>query len=454
MKKILIAGTSSGVGKTTISLGIMQALTKRKLKVQPYKVGPDYIDPSYHTFITGRYSRNLDSYMLDDEKVKYIVKESSKDADISVIEGVMGLYDGYGINLDDCTSSYTSKLLKTPVILVIDAKAMAASAAAMVLGYKMIDKNVNIAGVITNNVKSESHYKTLKEAIETYTGIEVLGYFPPNKEFSLKSRHLGLIPSIEMESLKVKFDNLADEIEKYIDIDRIIEISESEDFNTEFNLQDFINKHNFSDKTIAIAYDRAFNFYYRENIELFDKLGMNIKYFSPIEDEILPECDYIYIGGGFPEIFAKELHNNKKIRQSIMRAHKNNIPIYAECGGLMYLGEKLEDQSKEIYDMVGIFEGCSKMTSSLKRFGYCLGEAKQDTILSKKGEIIKGHEFHHSIFESEEECAYHMMKLKNGKIIDSWDGGYSKNNTLATYLHTHFYNNLECIENFLERGNK
>ena len=452
MKKVLIAGTGSGVGKTTISLGIMQALTKRNLKVQPYKVGPDYIDPSYHTFITNRYSRNLDSYMLDDEKIKYIVKNSSKDADISVIEGVMGLYDGYGIDLDDCTSSYTSKLLKTPVILVINAKAMASSAAAMVLGYKMLDENVNIAGVITNNVRSESHYLLLKEAIEKYTGVEVLGYFPPNKEFSLESRHLGLIPSVEMDSLKTKFNNLADEIEKYIDIDRIIEIAESEEFDTSFNLQEFIDEHNCKDKTIAIAYDKAFNFYYRENIELFEKLGMKIEYFSPINDKEVPVCDYIYIGGGFPEIFAKELHNNKNIRESIVKAHKNNIPIYAECGGLMYLGEKLEAQDKNIYDMVGIFKGCSKMTSSLKRFGYCLGEAKEDTILAKKGEIIKGHEFHHSIFESDEECAYYMRKIKDDKIIDEWDGGYSKGNTLATYLHTHFYNNLDCIANFIERG--
>ncbi|MDU6984113.1 MAG: cobyrinate a,c-diamide synthase [Terrisporobacter othiniensis] len=452
MKKILIAGTNSGVGKTTISLGIMQALTKRNLKVQPYKVGPDYIDPSYHTFITGRYSRNLDSYMLEDEKIKCIVKNSSKDADISVVEGVMGLYDGYGVDLDDCTSSYTSKLLKMPVILVINAKAMATSAAAMVLGYKMLDRNVNIAGVITNNVKSESHYSTLKEAIEKYTGVEVLGYFPPNKEFSLESRHLGLIPSVEMDSLKAKFDNLADEIEKYINIDRIIEISETEEFDTSFELGDFIENNKVNNKTIAIAYDKAFNFYYRENIELFEKLGMNIEYFSPISDKKLPKCDYVYIGGGFPEIFAKELDENKEIRYSIMNAHINKIPIYAECGGLMYLGEKLEDQNKDIYNMVGIFKGCSKMTSSLKRFGYCFGEAKTDTILAKKGEIIKGHEFHHSVFESEEECAYYMRKLKNDKVIDEWEGGYSKGNTLATYLHTHFYNNLDCIANFIERG--
>lgn len=452
MKKILIAGTSSGVGKTTISLGIMQALTKRNLKVQPYKVGPDYIDPSYHTFITGRYSRNLDSYMLDDEKIKYIVKESSKDADISVVEGVMGLYDGYGIDLDDCTSSYTSKLLKAPVILVINAKAMATSAAATVLGYKMLDPNVNIAGVIANNVRTKFHYELIKESIEKYTGIEVLGYFPPNEEFSLESRHLGLIPSVEMDSLKVKFNNLADEIEKYINIDRIIEISETEELESSFNLNNFIEENKVTDKTIAIAHDKAFNFYYRENIELFEKLGMKIEYFSPISDKKLPKCDYLYIGGGFPEIFAKELDENKEIKFSIMDAHINKTPIYAECGGLMYLGEKLEDQNKDTYNMVGIFKGCSKMTSSLRRFGYCLGEAKKDTILSKKGEIIKGHEFHHSIFESEEECAYYMRKVKDDKVIDEWDGGYSKNNTLATYLHTHFYNNLDCIANFLERG--
>ncbi|EPZ53615.1 cobyrinic acid a,c-diamide synthase [[Clostridium] sordellii ATCC 9714] len=205
MKKILIAGTNSGVGKTTISLGIMQALTKRNLKVQPYKVGPDYIDPSYHTFITGRDSRNLDSYMLDDEKIKYIFKNASKDADISVIEGVMGLYDGFGIDLNSCTSSYTSKILKSPVILVINGKAMSSSAAAMVLGYKELDKEVNIKGVIVNNVKTKNHYELIKEAVEKYCNVEVLGYFPPNEKFKLDSRHLGLVPSVEIEALTENF---------------------------------------------------------------------------------------------------------------------------------------------------------------------------------------------------------------------------------------------------------
>ena len=446
MKKILIAGTNSGVGKTTISLGIMQALTKRNLKVQPYKVGPDYIDPSYHTFITGRDSRNLDSYMLDDEKIKYIFKNASKDADISVIEGVMGLYDGFGIDLNSCTSSYTSKILKSPVILVINGKAMSSSAAAMVLGYKELDKEVNIKGVIVNNVKTKNHYELIKESIEKYCNVEVLGYFPPNEKFKLDSRHLGLVPSVEIEALTEKFYDLGSEIEKYINIDRLIEISESEEIETSFELNELPK---FKNKSIAVAYDKAFNFYYKENLELLNQMNIEIKTFSPLYDEIIPKADCIYIGGGFPEVFAKELGINKKMRESIKKAHENNVPIYAECGGLMYLGEKLLDLDGNEYEMVGIFEGISKMTKSLKRFGYCDGIAKVDTVFSNKGDIIKGHEFHHSEFNSNEECSYKMVKKRGNKIVDEWYGGYSKGNTLATYLHTHFYNNLDSIIKFV-----
>ncbi|CEQ23057.1 cobyrinate a,c-diamide synthase [Paraclostridium sordellii] len=446
MKKILIAGTNSGVGKTTISLGIMQALTKRNLKVQPYKVGPDYIDPSYHTFITGRDSRNLDSYMLDDEKIKYIFKNASKDADISVIEGVMGLYDGFGIDLNSCTSSYTSKILKSPVILVINGKAMSSSAAAMVLGYKELDKEVNIKGVIVNNVKTKNHYELIKESVEKYCNVEVLGYFPPNDKFKLDSRHLGLVPSVEIEALTEKFYDLGSEIEKYINIDRLIEISESEEIETSFELNELPK---FKNKSIAVAYDKAFNFYYKENLELLNQMNIEIKTFSPLYDEIVPKADCIYIGGGFPEVFAKELGINKKMRESIKKAHENNVPIYAECGGLMYLGEKLLDLDGNEYEMVGIFEGISKMTKSLKRFGYCDGIAKADTVFSNKGDIIKGHEFHHSEFNSNEECSYKMVKKRGNKIVDEWYGGYSKGNTLATYLHTHFYNNLDSIIKFV-----
>jgi cobyrinic acid a,c-diamide synthase len=448
LKKLLIGGTSSGVGKTTIALGIMAALKERNLKVQPYKVGPDYIDTSYHTFITKQVSRNLDSYMLNDECIKYIFNKVSKDKDVSIIEGVMGLYDGYGTDINDCTSSYMSKLLKSPVILVIDGRAVSTSAAAMVLGFKEIDKKVNLKGVIVNNVKTESHFNLIKDSIKKYCEVEVLGYFPPNQNFELPSRHLGLIPTEEMEKLEHKFKDLGKEIEKYIDIDRLIELSESDEIDSSFEIK-FKYKNLVNNKTLAVAYDKAFNFYYEDNLELIKEIGVNIVKFSPLYDKELPQCDYVYIGGGFPEIFAKELEANKSMKKSIMEAHNNNIPIYAECGGLMYLGQKLVDLESQEFEMVGIFKGKSIMTNSLKRFGYSIGEAKEDNILCKKGQAIKGHEFHHSEFVTNEKCVYTMKKERNGEILKEWQGGYSKKNTLATYLHVHFYSNLEALENFL-----
>ncbi|WFD09911.1 cobyrinate a,c-diamide synthase [Tepidibacter hydrothermalis] len=448
MNKILIAGTSSGVGKTTVSMGIMAALKKRSLKVQPYKVGPDYIDTSYHTYITKRNSRNLDSFMLDDEKIKYLYLKNSKDADISVIEGVMGLYDGFGIDIDSCTSSYTSKILKAPVLLVIDGKSMATSAAAMVLGYKSLDKNIDLRGVIINNIASKSHFDIVKKAIEKYTDVEVLGYIPRNIEFSLPSRHLGLVPTIEMDELERKFSDLAQIIEDHIDVDRLIEISKSEDVVSSFkgDLPKFENI------TIAIPYDKAFNFYYWDNIDMLKDMGVNIKTFSPLEDKHLPECDGIYIGGGFPEIFAKELEQNKSIREEIRKYHDNNKPIYAECGGLMYLGESIVNKDNEEYEMVGILKGKSEMTKSLRRFGYAKGCALVDTTISKKEDVVFGHEFHHSEFITDEKCVYEVKKERDSKIIKEWMGGYQKKNTLATYLHTHFYSNLNIPINFLNKA--
>lgn len=453
MKKILIAGTYSGVGKTTLSLGIMKALKNRGLHVQPYKVGPDYIDPSYHSFITGYKSRNLDHYMLEDEKIKYLFNKASEEADVAVVEGVMGLFDGKGVDINECSSSYTSKLLKIPVILVINAKAMGASSAAMVLGYKMLDPDINICGVIANNVRTESHYKLVKESIEKYCNIPVLGYFPPNEKFSLPSRHLGLVPSEEMEALEEKFDSLGDEIEKHIDLNQILALAESDEVESTFEpAKDLEKLVDVKGKKMAVAYDKAFNFYYQDNLDLLKELGLELIYFSPLQDEALPECDYVYIGGGFPEVFAKELAENVKMRTSIRNAHERQIPIYAECGGLMYLGEKLVTNEETSFEMVGIFEGVSQMTSSLKRFGYCTGVAQEESLLSKVGDTIKGHEFHHSEFETGEKTAYLMKKNLSDDDSLGWRGGYSKGNTLATYLHIHFYSNLEALANFLRKG--
>ena len=449
MKKFLIAGTSSGVGKTTLTLGVMQALKKRGMKVQPYKVGPDYIDTAYHSKVTGNKSRNLDSYMLEDEKVKYLFERAMKEKDIAVVEGVMGLYDGKGTTIDNCSSSAMAKLLKLPVILVIDARAMAASSAAMVLGYKMIDPEVNIVGVIANNVKTKSHFKLVKESVEHYCNIPVIGYLPPNEAWRLPSRHLGLVPSSELDALEEMFEKLGEAIEQTIDIDKLLELCEAEEVTSSFEkvIEPLKQK---VKGTMAVAYDEAFNFYYEDNLELLRDLGIKLVYFSPLRDKVLPDCDWIYIGGGFPEVFAKELEANEKMRESLYKAHKKQIPIYAECGGLMYLGSYLVDEEGKRYSMVGILEGESKMTSGLKRFGYCYGEALEDTILSKKGESLRGHEFHHSEFYSKELAAYRMRKNKEDDDDKTWLGGYSKGNTLASYLHIHFYSHLDAVERFLK----
>lgn len=449
MRKITIAGVSSGVGKTTISLGLMRALMKRGKNVQPFKVGPDYLDPMYHRFVTGNISKNLDEYMLDDEQIKFVFKNSMIDKDIAVIEGVMGLYDGIGDNIDRYSTSAISKLLKSPVILIIDGRGVGASAAAMVLGYKNLDKNVEIVGVIANNVRTKRHYDILKSSIEKHCGVEVLGYLPPTSDISLKSRHLGLLPSNEVEDLEKKVEMISDLIEEYIDVDRIVDLSEGEVVNTSFELSMFTEDPEILElargKKIALAYDEAFNFYYQDNLDLLESIGVEIVRFSPLHDTKLPEADMLYIGGGYPEEFADILEKNIEMRRAIKKAHDENFPIYAECGGLMYLGNSLVDKNGRVFEMVGAIDGQSKMTDSLKRFGYCIATSKIDNLIVDRGQDICGHEFHHSIFETDLDTVFEIRKIVNSKVLDEWSGGYFVNNTLASYIHIHFYNNLSIV---------
>ena len=446
MKKFLIAGTFSGVGKTTLTLGIMGALKKRGLKVQPYKVGPDYIDTAYHTHMTGQSSRNLDAYMLKDDQLIYLFNRAMAEKDVAVVEGVMGLYDGYGVDINSCSSSYVAKLLKIPVILVIDGQGMGASAAAMVLGYKLLDQEVEIKGVIVNHVKTASHYKLIQEAVYRYTGIETLGYFPPNEELELGSRHLGLIPSQEMNGLEDKLEKLVEAVEQFIDLNRLIALCEGEEVTTHFRPQISKTK----DLKLGVAYDEAFNFYYEDNLELLRDCGVQLIYFSPLRDQVLPTCDGYYIGGGFPEVFGKELEANKALRQALKEAHQAKVPIYGECGGLMYLGESLQDKEGKSYEMVGILPGKSVMTESLKRFGYCEAKANRKTILSQEGQVLRGHEFHHSEFKTELEGAYTLSKDQKKEIMEEWQGGFESGHTLATYLHLHFYTEPTALESFIK----
>lgn len=443
----MIAATSSGIGKTTLSLGLMAAFKKRGLKVQPFKVGPDYIDPGFHKLVTGNPSYNLDSWMLEEDVIKFLFHKNMQDKDIGIIEGVMGLYDGIGIERKtQGSSAHISKILKTPVLLVIDGSAMSTSAAAMVLGYQLYDPEVDIQGVVINRVSGQSHYALLKEVIERDTKVKCLGYLPKDLNLSLNSRHLGLVPAEEIEDFKEKLDLLADYVENYVDLDGILQLSEqtkSIEFQRDYTAPYLGYGQGL---TLGILKDKAFHFYYQDNIDLLIDMGVKIQYISPLEDAKLPkDMDGLYLGGGFPEVFAKELQENQSFKNSLHKALKSGLPAYGECGGLMYLTQGIQDLEGQYYEMIGFFPTWSVMTKRLQRFGYVEVE-------TKKGIKIKAHEFHHSKIIDNESLHYHYKVKKNrrGQALRTWQCGLKRKNVLAGYPHIHFYSNMNFIKDFLK----
>ena len=396
MSRVMIAAISSGSGKTTITCGLLQALVNRKLKVSSFKCGPDYIDPMFHTKVIKTKSKNLDSFFYDENTLKYLMDKSMKNTDISIIEGAMGFYDGLSTSSFKGTSYEISKITKTPVILVVNAKGMSRSIVPMIKGFLEYVENSNIKGVILNEI-SKMIYKDIKDLIEEELNIKVFGYVPNIKDLTIESRHLGLITPSEVKNLEEKLNKLAEVLEETLDIDKIISLA-----NTSKKLDyEKINvpKINLKDNKkikIAIAYDEAFCFYYEDNINLLKKMGVEIVYFSPIHDKFLPKnINGLILGGGYPELYAKELSNNKSMKESIYNEINNGLITIAECGGFMYLHENMEDINGISYEMVGIIKGKSYKTSKLNRFGYINIKALEDNFLCKKDEIIKGHEFHY-----------------------------------------------------------
>lgn len=448
MKAILIGGTNSGSGKTTMTLGILKALSRKGLHVQPFKVGPDYIDTSWHTHVCGVKSRNLDAFMVPEKQLFDSFYHHAANADICVIEGVMGLYDGYGTDPFYCSSAGMAKALGCPVILTLDGRAVSTSAAATVLGFQTLDPELNIAGVLLNNVTTDGHFELIKNAIEKYCQIPVLGRLPKLPDIELPSRHLGLVTAQEQDSYSEKWERLADEVEKYIDIDKLLDTAT-------LNESDERGQHVPSELAgqgkglkLALAHDEAFNFYYEDNLEFLQATGVEIIPFSPLKDAQLPACDLVYLGGGYPELYAGQLAENHSLLADIKAAHEQGIAIFAECGGLMYLGETIKDQQDNLHRMTGIFPGHSYMTQSLKRFGYCSAQAKTNTLLARQGSSIRGHEFHYSDFDTTLEPVLTFTKERDGKELSRWDGGYQVKNTFASYLHIHFAQNPELILNW------
>jgi len=442
MNQIIIAGTNSGVGKTTISAGIMKAMMKRGKKVIPFKIGPDYIDTGFHEAATGKASINLDCWMTGIENTKFLFDRHRKTGDFSVIEGVMGLYDGMGDEQNSGSTAHISKILNVAVILIIDGSQMAASAGALVLGFREFDKKVNIAGIIVNRVSSATHYELIKESIRRTTNIPCLGYLPPSARITLPSRHLGLVPGNETTRLDERIEEIATLIEKHIDLDTLeilseVTAEERERKDPRISLKDMAKGLN-----IGIARDDAFSFYYEDNLDLLRYMGAEITYFSPLKEAFLPKnLDALYLGGGFPEMFAEKLSANSSFRNSIVAEMKNGIPVYAECGGYMYLTKGIRDTEGRFYEMTGFLEGWSEMTETLQRFGYA--EA-----LTEGGHLFRGHEFHHSRWMGPS-AVKHTLSLSKPKELNkniAWACGQRKENVHGAYVHLHFYSNLNAVE--------
>lgn len=442
VRKIVIAGTASGVGKSTIAIAVMYALKKKGFVVQPFKVGPDFIDPSYHTFVTGRQSRNLDIWMMRNDGVLQCFNSSCLDAQVAVIEGAMGLFDGVSGKNDFGSTAHVARLLNAPIILVIDVAKAARSIAATALGFLGFSKSINIAGIILNNVAGEKHANFIRDAFATKIKIPIVGSIVRNKEIGMGERHLGLIPTAELESRKKKaIIELVKYVSEQIDLEKIVQVLNVRQGYNEHKTQRTVqlSKNNL---TVAVALDESFNFYYAENFDALRRLKVNLSFFSPVHDRTLPEgISGILLGGGFPEVLSEKLSRNHSMHLSIKTAAERGIPIYAECGGLMYLTRSISESESGQNDkrkknkMVGLIDADTFMSQKLT-LNYT--KANCHASFFSKLSNIRGHEFHYSRIgniATDSRFAY-TMTIGNG--IDGSKDGFTVHNSLASYMHVHF----------------
>lgn len=445
MKQMIISAVSSSAGKTTISMGVMAALKKRGYHVAPFKVGPDYIDPMFHEKAAGSACNNLDHYMMGESGIEKIYNRGTSQSDAAVIEGVMGLYDGDGIGTSKGSTAYIAKLLKVPVILVIDGSSLAATAGAVVLGLKQYDKDVEICGVIVNKVSSQRHYDLIRSSIYDCTKLPCLGYLPTDDVMNFSSRHLGLEGDVLTEgSLIRRLTKMGEFLEKHLDIDQILTITDRDRVLPALSCETKIMKLNENSLKIGIARDKAFNFYYETNISLLKERGFHLVPFSPLNDKSLPEnLDALYFGGGYPELHGEALQKNQAIRTEIRNLLEKGIPAFAECGGFMYLTKGIEGADGRYYEMVDYFQGYCKMTKSLQRFGY--------TAIDLGKYTMKGHEFHYSVWQGNKEWdSYALCRKYDGSEGQIYRTGQRKGNAFGSYVHIHLQSNEEIIDMFSE----
>lgn len=471
MRGIIVAGTHSGCGKTTITLGLLAALRKKGLVVQPFKAGPDFIDTGLHGFVTGRPARNLDLWMCGEEYVRACFARHAAEADIAVVEGVMGMYDG------EYSTARLASVLELPVILIIDAYGMAESAGAVVMGFlefgvqssefreknsgfktqnsKLLtpDSEIQFAGVIFNRVGSERHFKRLKDCV---ADVPVMGYLPREVNFTIPHRHLGLQVAEETPISQEEINRLADTVLEHIDVDMIIQDSKFNIQNSGLNKQESELLTPNSKLKVAVAYDKAFCFYYEDNLEMLKDAGVEIVRFSPLHDDSLPEgIDGLYLGGGYPELYARELSANRAMIASVRKFSEAGHSVYGECGGFMYLTEGIYDFDGRFYPMAGIFPFKTRMHKSRANLGYREIILRNESILGGAGTVIRGHEFHYSEITPPIPPLYRggmggvIFSVKDGGGNHLGDEGYLVGSTLGSYIHLHFGSNPDAAQQFV-----
>jgi len=426
--RLVIAGATSGVGKTSITSAIIFGIKKHGYSVQPFKVGPDYIDPSYLSSISNNDAKNLDVWLMgENELVQSFVKNSA--SDVSVIEGVMGYYDGFGGKTNFASTHHVASLLKAPTILVLDASKAARSIAATALGFAKFHRNSRIVGIILNKIGSKKHENMCKQALANLK-IPILGSIVKNSE-SMESRHLGLIPVKEQKSLQNKIRKVSRGISDGLDIDKIVQICKNVPQLPKARPKKFKKP----TSTVAIALDSSFNFYYHDNLEALRREGAKLKFFSPVSDKKIPVCDLIYIGGGFPEVLGQSLEQNTTMRRLIKKRAEEGTTIYAECGGLMYLTKSISFGNKK-YKMVGLFDAETQMTKKMT-LNYTEGRIRSNCIVSTPVKF-RAHEFHYSKIRDLPRDAKLVYDLKIGEGIAGKKDALSEYNTLASYCHLYF----------------
>ncbi len=476
--RLVVAGVASGVGKTTLATGLMAALAAQGLRVQGYKVGPDYIDPTYHRAATGRASYNLDTWLSSPALVRQRFAAGMRNADVAIIEGVMGLFDGRKQTLGTASTAEVAKLLNAPVLLVLDVSHMGQSAAAIVHGFQHIDPQINIAGVIVNRVASADHEATVRLAIAEWTGVPVLGALRRDTSLALPARHLGLIPLAETS---VEVEKLGAVITSAVDLAFIVRIAREAgslpigppdaynenilsgcpihqgrrfgwDIDTPWCRRQGGGKpcpHASPIARIGLALDNAFSFYYPETLEAFEQMGVEIVPFSPLTDRELPDgLDLLYFGGGFPEVFAPQLANNHLMLASVRTAAQQGILIYAECGGYMYLGKRCVDAQHVSHDLVGILPYTFQMGTERAQLGYRELTTLRETIIGPAGTRLRGHEFHWSHI-AEPLIEKHVPYQFAGEGMAK--EGYATKTVLASYIHIPLAANPKVMAELIRR---